>query len=77
MAGSPARAVDALVRALAAYQEKDGLTDQALAEEIGVPRGTWSAAKTGSYNPGASFLRRVIDHSPRFAELARKALLDG
>lgn len=64
-----------LVRAIAAYQEHDGLTDTQLAAEIGVPRGTWSAAKGGTYKPGVSFLRKVIAASPRFKELAVKALL--
>lgn len=68
-------AADLLVRELMAYQEKAELTDSQLADEIGVPRGTWSAAKGGSYTPGVSFLRRVIEHSPRFRELATKALL--
>ena len=67
--------VEQLVRAIAAYQEQAGLTDQQLADEIGVPRGTWSVAKTGGYTPGATFMRRVLDNAPRFKDLATKALL--
>lgn len=62
-----------LVAAIAAYQEQQEMSDREMAEELGVPRSTWSAARLGHFAPGLKFAKTVA-RVARFRDVAQKAL---
>lgn len=66
-------AIKRMVNEVVAYQEQQALTDQALADELGVPRSTWTSVRLGNFIPGRNFAAQVAK-VPRFADVALKAL---
>lgn len=64
----------ALVATIAAYQETSEMTDQQLADEIGIPRSTWTALRLGNFRPGLKFASKMLK-VPRFKEAATKVLI--
>lgn len=66
-------AIQRMISEVIAYQEKNELTDQAMADEIGCPRSTWTSVRLGNFIPGRDFAAKVAA-LPRFRDVAMKAL---
>lgn len=63
-----------MVAEIQAYQERQEMTDQQIADEIGCPRSTWASARRGHFVPGRDFAAKVAK-VPRFKDAAMKVLV--
>ncbi len=65
--------MDQLVAEIAAYQERAQLTDQQMADELNVPRSSWSVWKNHLASPGLGFAVKAVQVQ-RFRKAATRAL---
>lgn len=52
-------AMKRLVQRLVAIQQSEGITDEEMANRLGVGRSTWSYIKRGIYSPSLSTLGKI------------------
>jgi hypothetical protein len=62
-----------LVNALVRIQQNAGMTDEAFAETLGIPRSTWNGYKRGS-PISLPFVQIAVDKYPQVKEHAERLL---